>query len=409
MKSAQTPPGIARHAGLDWLRIGAFALLILYHIGLYFGPWGWHINAPRQEQALAIPLLALNPWRMTLLFLVSGYAVRAVLSRTRPSSFIVGRSWRLLLPLAFGVVLIVAPQPWVERRMAGTFPGGFLDYWVHDYLSWSDPSTPTLDNLWFLAYVWAYSVVVGAAAWVFPDRWKVGLQDKAERLLDSWQLLAVPILWLLVVRLVLFPHMMPTNRLLDDVNGHAVYFPAFLFGFLLARAPTLRPAAVRVGGMALAMAIASYGVVALELAVLGHEPVSGTPLRTIFRACTAIQSWSTIVALLALAERLGDFAPRWRKPLNEAVFPSYIVHQTAIVVIAWWIRPLDLSNWGQFALLLPGTCLACWLFYSIGKASSHASILFGVPRRPAAGSSIAPRRTGELPRPAICLSGSRTD
>lgn len=34
-----------RQYGLDWLRIGAFALLILYHIGMFLVPWGWHVKA----------------------------------------------------------------------------------------------------------------------------------------------------------------------------------------------------------------------------------------------------------------------------------------------------------------------------------------------------------------------------
>ena len=40
--AAAAPAG--RHYGMDWLRIGAFALLILYHIGMYFVPWDWHVK-----------------------------------------------------------------------------------------------------------------------------------------------------------------------------------------------------------------------------------------------------------------------------------------------------------------------------------------------------------------------------
>ena len=34
-----------RHFGLDWLRIGAFGLLILYHVGMVFAPWDWVVKS----------------------------------------------------------------------------------------------------------------------------------------------------------------------------------------------------------------------------------------------------------------------------------------------------------------------------------------------------------------------------
>ena len=30
---------------LDWLRIGAFALLVLYHVGMYYVSWSWHVKS----------------------------------------------------------------------------------------------------------------------------------------------------------------------------------------------------------------------------------------------------------------------------------------------------------------------------------------------------------------------------
>ena len=60
--------GAIRHLGMDWLRIGAFALLILYHIGMVFVPWGWHVKSEPTIDWVAIPMLATNGWRLPLLF-----------------------------------------------------------------------------------------------------------------------------------------------------------------------------------------------------------------------------------------------------------------------------------------------------------------------------------------------------
>ncbi|HEX2792795.1 MAG TPA: hypothetical protein VHN58_00045, partial [Croceicoccus sp.] len=71
--------GARRHYGMDWLRIGAFALLIGYHIGMFFVPWDWHVKSDPVEQWVALPMLLVNGWRLSLLFLVSGYASAAML------------------------------------------------------------------------------------------------------------------------------------------------------------------------------------------------------------------------------------------------------------------------------------------------------------------------------------------
>ena len=71
-----------RHYGMDWLRIGAFALLILYHIGMVFVPWGFHIKTAQPMDWVEIPMLLTNPWRLTLLFVVSGYASRALFAKS---------------------------------------------------------------------------------------------------------------------------------------------------------------------------------------------------------------------------------------------------------------------------------------------------------------------------------------
>src|SRR5437868_4203734 len=71
-----------RHYGMDWLRIGAFQLLILYHVGMAFVPWDFQVKDADPPIAWATILMLLtNPWRLSLLFAVSGYASAALFAR----------------------------------------------------------------------------------------------------------------------------------------------------------------------------------------------------------------------------------------------------------------------------------------------------------------------------------------
>ena len=70
---ASTSP---RRHDLDWIRVGAFVLLILYHVGMFYVPWDWHVKSSHEVPGLIPAMLLTNPWRLTLLFLVSGAATR---------------------------------------------------------------------------------------------------------------------------------------------------------------------------------------------------------------------------------------------------------------------------------------------------------------------------------------------
>ena len=123
-----------RHHGMDWLRIGAFGLLILYHIGMYFVPWGWHVKTAEPLDWVQLPMLATNSWRLALLFLVSGYASAALFAKLGGSgAFARSRSARLLIPLVFGLIVVIPVQPWIELVTQHGYAHGFAHFWLYDY------------------------------------------------------------------------------------------------------------------------------------------------------------------------------------------------------------------------------------------------------------------------------------
>ena len=119
--------------GLDWLRIGAFGLLIFYHIGMFFVTWEWHIKSPVPVPSAEPLMLATSPWRLSLLFLVSGVASAYLLAKSSTGGFARSRTARLLIPLLAGMILFVPPQPWVELVVQHGYGHGFATFWVQDY------------------------------------------------------------------------------------------------------------------------------------------------------------------------------------------------------------------------------------------------------------------------------------
>jgi len=377
--SASEPIGIVRHYGLDWLRIAAFGILIFYHVGMVFVPWPFHAKLAREDWVAPVMMLA-NSWRLALLFLVAGYASRALLSRGAGAGAFVGsRSRRLLIPLVFGMIVVNPPQPWVELVTQHGYDAGFWRFWTGDYFGFqmiAGIAMPTWQHLWFVLYLWAYSMLLALVAGV-GARAGPAAQRGFDRLFGGWGAVVLPMGWLVLVSAVLFPGARETHALFDDGVAHASYLPMFLWGFALAGSRTVLPWLQRRWVPLLVVAVMAYAVVA-GIERTWPRSRAPYPYGLIYAAMRGVQGWATIAALLGIASRYWNRDHRWRSVLTEAVFPFYIVHQTIIVVGAYCLMGLELPGWLEFAILVAATAAGCWLFYLGGRQVGWLRPLIGL-------------------------------
>ena len=128
-----------RHYGMDWLRIGAFALLILYHIGMYFVPWDWHVKIARPIDWVQLPMLATNGWRLPL-FSFSLLAGMAMDERTSGGRVTVMKAlggnprmpYIAMLAQGFPRLTTITPEILVPTGEGGQRPGVLMDLLVRD-------------------------------------------------------------------------------------------------------------------------------------------------------------------------------------------------------------------------------------------------------------------------------------
>ncbi len=372
-----------RHYGMDWLRIGAFALLILYHIGMFFVPWGWHVKTAEPMHWVTVPMLASNAWRLPLLFLVSGYASAALLGKGRSlGAFLGSRTARLVIPLVFAAIVVIPPQPWVELQFKHGYAGSFWHFWTTDYFRFGALHgivMPTWQHLWFVVYLWFYTGALVLLLAITPGALRAKIAGLADRVFAGPGVLIVPIALFIVHLGLNWPGQEETHALVDDWQAHRVYFAVFLFGFFLRNAPLTWGAIRRWWKAAAIVALAGYAmVVAVDLSLLDPVLPGAAPQHVLFEIARVFQGWGTIIALIGVADRWWNRDHRLRPMLTEAVFPFYIIHQTVIVVVAWYLLPLALPALAEFAILLPATVLGCWLFYRIGRAIPPLRPLIGL-------------------------------
>jgi len=393
--SSTTLPATRRH-DLDWVRVCAFGLLVLYHVGMYYVTWDWHVNSPFASHALEPAMMLTAPWRLSLLFLVSGVATAFLLARARRQAeagggrvrFLGSRSWRLLVPLLFGMAVVVVPQSYYEvvEKLPGGYHEGFLAFWGR-YLrgdqDFCGPGgclvLPTWNHLWFLAYLWVYTV----ALWLL---WRLGrpLLERAttvlQQALSGWGLLLWPALALALARLLLVGHFGSTHALVDDWYNHVQYFGVFLLGFLVARSAGFWDAAERLRWPALLAWLATWAALAGYMyAHADSDPPEA--LRMAMRLAWGVDQWCAIVAVLGFARRLAPGDGPLLRYLVPAVFPVYILHQTVTVVAAHNLRPVALHPALEGPLLVVLTFATCFAAYEVIRRVPPLRPLFGLQYR----------------------------
>jgi glucans biosynthesis protein C len=379
---------------LDWLRVSAFGLLILYHVGMFYVTWDWHVKSDHVGHAIEPLMLLTNPWRLTLLFLVSGAATRFMADKMSAAQLAGKRTSRLLVPLVFGMVVIVPPQGYYEVVEKIAYPDSYLAFWGR-YLA-ADGGfcragdcliLPTWNHLWFVAYLLVYTLIAAAAWALFRSRlerlgaWLAGG--------SGWALLAVPIVWLAAARLILFPSFETTHALVDDWYNHAVSLPAFLFGFLLIKDGRAVAQFARLRWTALVLFLGAYVAFAIYAWIYrAEDAVPPEALRTVMRLVYATDQWSAIVAALGFGSLHFTRDSAVLRTLTVAVFPFYIAHQTIIVVVGHHLKALHLHVIAEAALLIAATAIGCWVTFELVRRVDLLRPLFGLSPRPRATAAI---------------------
>jgi glucan biosynthesis protein C len=357
------PPQQRRH-DIDALRALAFGLLILYHLGMYYvAGWPWHLKSPHAAEWLRWPMQFVNIWRMDLVFLVSGIAF-GFLSKgaTSPWRLIAQRAWRLLLPLVFGMYVVVSFQAYAEAVDKGAIAPGFgafmLRYaaggpWPKNAFAGSDFGI-TWMHLWYLPYLFVYSALL---ALLLPlMRQPAGQRLRAAfNALRGWKLLLLPALPLVLYTLVLGPRFPATHDLLHDGYLHPLYFTVFLYGYWMGTDAGIWRELARLRHQALLLALLLAASFFLLRAFVPAD------LAWLPRLARALYLWIALAAILGLAHRHLNRPWRWLPWANESVYPWYMLHQTLIVAGAFLLARWQLGAVLEPALLLAITVGGCWL------------------------------------------------
>ncbi|WP_349657542.1 acyltransferase family protein [Xanthomonas sp. 10-10] len=385
-----------RRHDIDALRVFAFALLILYHVGMaYVAGWDFHLKSAYTAEWLQPPMIALNRWRMPLLFMISGIAIGLARAQRAPWQFAWRRCGRLLPPLLFGMFVVVAVQAYCQGVSNGKVVPGFgnflLRYWqvrpwpAGSFDGWEHGIT--WNHLWYLAYLLPYTGLL--MAMLALGRKLPASLPALPAAIALPALLLAPILWEAVCVLWVLPRHPPTHALVGDWFVHAESFPLVVLGYALANNARFWTWAVQLRWPTL---IAALLAIATELSIrqLGRSldpaqlsEMSGT-IRwdVIERLARAAYTWLALLTLFGWARHGLNRPFAWLPYCTQAVLPWYVLHQSLIILALYWLAPLQLGPWLEPVLVLAATVASCLLLHEyLIRRVRWLRPLFGMPMR----------------------------
>lgn len=329
----------SRSYDIDWLRVIAIGLLLVYHIAIGFQSWGVFIKFIQSDQSLDtlwIPMTMLNVWRIPLLFFISGMGVCFAMHKRNWKQLLLERTKRILMPFAFGIFFIVPVHLFLWQK------------YYRQELSYS----PNTGHLWFLGNIFIYVLLFTPVFYYLKkhengtlNRWFTNLYS------NPMGLLLVPSAFILEV-IIVRPGLYEAYAL--TLHGFLLGLLAFFFGFSFvwsrkAFSNTVR----RWRWLFLSLAMLLY-LIRLIIFQLKAPAI-----------LTAIESNYWIFAAFGFANRYLNRPSKTLHYLSQGAYPVYIVHMIFLYLASFVIFPLDIPPLVKFLLIVIITCAGCIVSYDV--------------------------------------------
>ena len=330
---------LSRRYDIDWLRVIAIGLLLIYHIGIGFQPWGVFIQFIQSDEPLTslwIPMSMMNIWRIPLLFFVSGMGVCFAMRKRSWKQLLLERTRRIFVPLLFGIIFIVPAHVLLWQK----------------YYSQELTYAPFPGHLWFLGNIFIY-VLLLSPLFFYLKRNENGKIQRGLLYLFGNPLGMLMISATFVLEVVLMkPEIYEMYAL--TLHGFLLGMLAFLFGFIAVYTGNAFWQTVRKWRwllFSIALILFLGRVIVFDL----QAPVYLLP----------VESCCWIFSVFGFAYKYLNRPGRTLNYLSKGAYPIYIIHMVFLYLGSFWIMPLNIPTILQFILIVIFTFTGCFMFYEL--------------------------------------------
>ena len=371
---------------LDWLRVLAILTVFVYHTSRLFNVEDWYVKNPIWYDWVEVWNQFAASWMLPLIFVISGASLFYAVGKGQggikgAGKFIKDKALRLLVPVLVCALTHASLQMYLQRLTHGDFSGSYFQYlpsYFANDLDWMGA------HLWYLLVLFVFSVLL------YPlMRW---LRGRGQSVLSKLgDLLSLPgAVYALALPAMLLALLVDYESVPRNAGWNFfVYLWLTLAGFLVVSDDRLQSSVQRLRWLSLPLGLGLLGLYLALLLILvvnmGMVPAYGSWLYALGWGIRALASWCCILAILGFGRKRLNYTTPFLKYANEAVLPFYILHQTVILGVGYFVLQWAIPDLLKWLIIVPVSFAIIMLLYEfVVRRYNIMRFLFGMKLKPQA-------------------------
>ncbi|MBI5417664.1 acyltransferase family protein [Candidatus Poribacteria bacterium] len=360
---------------IDWLRVLGMLTIFLFHNAMFFSEDYWHVKNFKLDFSMSVFVSIINHFIMPLFFILSAIATYYALKKRNNLEFMRERFIRLIVPLGVGIFSHIIIQVFIENITHNRFSGTFCQFIPHYFDGWYGFGG---NFAWMGLHLWYLLILFLFSGLMLPLFQLINRSQDFTTKLSN--LVNKPFgLYLFIIPLFLMEFMVslsPQTIGRRDFGGWSplTYLIFFIIGYLLTTDERYRTATKKVRFISLTLSLLTV-IVGYILLVKMRFPNTNL----FYLLVRVTNSWSWLITFIGFANHYLNFNNLFLKYANEAVLPFYILHQTVIVVIGYFIRNWNWAIFPKYLFLVTTSFIIIITLYEFAiKRVSILRYLFGM-------------------------------
>ncbi len=333
---------VQRRYDLDWVRVFGILFVFIYHSTRFYNVEDWVVKNDIWYPSVEVWNGFATSFMMPLMFAISGASLFYATGKGGFAKFLKDKILRLLVPLLVGDLTHASLQAYLYNITHGQFSGNyfqFLPQYYHlDTIAWEGM------HLW---YLFLFSIIL------YPlMRW---LNGGGRSILSGPDVVLAKsgVIYILALPIMLL-FLLPSDAPLMGWNGgwpYITYLFFLLWGFVIASDEHLQDRVRQLRWVSLSaglVLVASFSIMNSHIAA----PDVISPSLILVGLMRVFGGWSCVLAIFGLGmQYLNARTPRLDYA-NEAVLPFYILHQTVLLAVGYFVVQWALPDVLEWALIV---------------------------------------------------------
>jgi peptidoglycan/LPS O-acetylase OafA/YrhL len=368
---------------LDWLRVLAILTVFVYHSTRFFNMEDWHVKNPTRYLSVEVWNTFAGTWMMPLIFVISGASLFYAVGKGGAGKFVKDKTLRLLVPLLVGDFTHASLQVYLERLTHGQFSGTYFQFLPQYFNGFYEGGNPASGNfaltgmhLWYLWWLFLFSILLYPLFHWLKGRGRRVLSKLGDGLAlpGAIYLLALPVLLALMF-------VDPANPVMAEKEAGwslVIYLWLLLSGFVVVSHDGVQASIRRLRWLSLTLTVVSIGT--FLFLIFRSTPANfGTPQYALTFGLRGLAAWCCVLVALGFGMKYLNFSTPFLSHANEAVLPFYILHQTVLLAVGYfvvqWPIP-DLLKWTT--ILLASLAIIMGIYEFLIRRFNVMRFLFGL-------------------------------